>query len=112
MPEDGAIHWRNTTRDIYNLIRAVADPYPGAFTEVDGEQVFIWEATPFSTDFGHDTAEGKIVQVFKTTDEFVVRTGDGTLLVSDWEAREFIPEEGIQFDSLGDDNREDVEDHA
>jgi methionyl-tRNA formyltransferase len=111
-PEDGAINWRNSTRDIYNLIRAVADPYPGAFTEADGERVFVWTAIPFSTDFGHNAVEGEIVQVFETTDEFVVRTGDGTMLVSDWEAPEFTPEEGFQFDSLGDDDREYVEDHA
>jgi len=111
-PDDGAIHWHDSTRDIYNLVRAVAAPYPGAFTEVEGERVFVWEATPFSTDFGFDATEGEIVQVFETTGEFVVRTGDGTLLVTDWEAPGFTPEEGVEFDSLGDDDREDTENHA
>jgi hypothetical protein len=50
--------------------------------------------------------------VFETTGEFVVRTGDGTLLVTEWEAPGFEPEEGRQFDSLGDDRREDSADHA
>lgn len=110
-PEDGAINWRNSTRSIYNLIRAVSDPYPGAFTEADGERISIWTAVPFSTDFGSNAVEGEIVQVFETTDEFVVRTGDGTLLVSEWEASAFSPEEGFQFDSLGKDNREDVKEY-
>ncbi len=29
-PEDGRIDWRQSARDIHNLIRAVAPPYPGA----------------------------------------------------------------------------------
>ena len=33
-PEDGRIHWDQTATQVYNLIRAVAPPYPGAFTDV------------------------------------------------------------------------------
>ncbi|HTT58290.1 MAG TPA: formyltransferase, partial [Opitutaceae bacterium] len=33
-PEDGRIDWRQTSQQIFNLIRAVTDPYPGAFTDV------------------------------------------------------------------------------
>ena len=33
-PEDGRIHWDQTAQQVYNLIRAVAPPYPGAFTDV------------------------------------------------------------------------------
>ncbi|HWA87039.1 MAG TPA: formyltransferase [Opitutus sp.] len=35
-PEDGRIDWTQTSRQIFNLVRAVTDPYPGAFTEVGG----------------------------------------------------------------------------
>jgi methionyl-tRNA formyltransferase len=31
-PEDGRIDWRKSAREIHNLVRAVAPPYPGAFT--------------------------------------------------------------------------------
>ena len=34
-PEDGRIDWSRTARQVHNLIRAVAPPYPGAFTVVD-----------------------------------------------------------------------------
>lgn len=33
-PEDGRIQWEQTAQQVYNLIRAVAPPYPGAFTDV------------------------------------------------------------------------------
>jgi methionyl-tRNA formyltransferase len=35
-PEDGRIDWRLSARAIHDLVRAVAPPFPGAFTEVNG----------------------------------------------------------------------------
>jgi methionyl-tRNA formyltransferase len=35
-PEDGRINWRSSARAIHDLVRAVAPPFPGAFTEVNG----------------------------------------------------------------------------
>ena len=32
-PEDGRIDWSKSAREIHNLVRAVAPPYPGAFIE-------------------------------------------------------------------------------
>jgi methionyl-tRNA formyltransferase len=32
-PEDGRIDWSRSAREIHNLVRAVAPPYPGAFCE-------------------------------------------------------------------------------
>jgi methionyl-tRNA formyltransferase len=38
-PEDGKIDWRLPARDVHNLIRAVAPPYPGAFFETGQHHV-------------------------------------------------------------------------
>ena len=35
-PEDGRIDWKRHAREIHNLVRAVAPPYPGARTRIDG----------------------------------------------------------------------------
>ena len=43
-PEDGRIDWRWPARRIFNLVRAVTHPYPGAFCFVDGKKLMIWEA--------------------------------------------------------------------
>ena len=40
-PEDGRIDWKQGARAIHNLVRAVAPPYPGAFTEIDGRRLAI-----------------------------------------------------------------------
>jgi UDP-4-amino-4-deoxy-L-arabinose formyltransferase/UDP-glucuronic acid dehydrogenase (UDP-4-keto-hexauronic acid decarboxylating) len=46
-PEDGRIDWAWPVMQIYNLVRAVTEPYPGAFTYLPkGEKLFIWGALP------------------------------------------------------------------
>jgi methionyl-tRNA formyltransferase len=40
-PEDGRIDWSLPAVRIHNLVRAVAPPFPGAFTEVDGRHWWI-----------------------------------------------------------------------
>ena len=42
-PEDGRIDWRCDARAIHNLVRAVAPPFPGAFTEVNGCRLEVLE---------------------------------------------------------------------
>jgi methionyl-tRNA formyltransferase len=42
-PEDGRIDWRADARTIHNLVRAVAPPFPGAFTEAGGVGFEVWE---------------------------------------------------------------------
>lgn len=44
-PEDGQINWqRMTAKNVYDFIRALTHPYPGAFTTYRGERLYIWEA--------------------------------------------------------------------
>ncbi|HEY3278457.1 MAG TPA: formyltransferase [Syntrophorhabdaceae bacterium] len=45
-PEDGLISWEKDGRSVYNLVRAVTHPYPGAFTWMDGKKLYIWRAQP------------------------------------------------------------------
>jgi len=33
-PEDGRIDWSKSAREVHNLVRGVAPPYPGAFTQI------------------------------------------------------------------------------
>ena len=43
-PEDGRIDWQQPAQAIYNLHRAVAPPYPGAFTELAGKTWIVQRA--------------------------------------------------------------------
>ncbi len=40
-PEDGKIDWTRSAREIHNLVRAVAPPFPGAYAQVDGQRWMI-----------------------------------------------------------------------
>lgn len=86
---DGKIDFRGRTRDIYNLIRGVAAPFPGAFAMCAGEKVTVWEAHPFDEmiDFSAYTP-GEVVDVFDGKP--VVRTVDGSLLIDRYECRRTI----------------------
>ena len=43
-PKDGRIDWTDGSRNVYNLIRALTRPYPGAFGELDGQRYLVWDA--------------------------------------------------------------------
>jgi methionyl-tRNA formyltransferase len=82
-PEDGRIDWTASAEQIYNLIRAVTQPYPGAFTEIGNKKLFVWWATPVA---GPQGKPGQVVSL----DPLIVATGSGSLeLVNyEWEDEE------------------------
>ena len=71
-PEDGRIDWTRSARDIFNLVRAVTHPYPGAFTDVDGRRLHIWWALPRDEGGGQP---GEVLSVVPLR----VATGRGSL---------------------------------
>jgi len=44
LPEDNRIDWAAPARRVHDLVRAVARPYPGAFTTFSGRVLRIWSA--------------------------------------------------------------------
>jgi methionyl-tRNA formyltransferase len=43
-PEDGHIDWSRPTREVFNLVRGLTSPYPGAFSMLDGRKLTVWSA--------------------------------------------------------------------
>ena len=41
-PEDGRIDWSRPSQQVYDLVRAVTRPYPGAFSALGGRRWLIW----------------------------------------------------------------------
>jgi methionyl-tRNA formyltransferase len=70
-PEDGRIDWDSPAINIYNLIRGVTHPYPGAFAVLGTRKVIIWSAWPVE---GHGEP-GHIV----SRSPLLVGTGEGLL---------------------------------
>jgi methionyl-tRNA formyltransferase len=84
-PEDGRIDWAQGSVQIFNLIRAVTDPYPGAFTDVGPARLLVWWAEPASAATRDRSGRpGEILSV----DPLVVATGDGALELTrtEWRA--------------------------
>lgn len=44
LPEDGYIDWTKSTQEIFNMIRALTKPYPGAFTYFEGKKMIVWDS--------------------------------------------------------------------
>ncbi len=40
-PADGQIYWNQTAKQVHDLVRAVAPPYPGAFTDHQGVRMIV-----------------------------------------------------------------------
>ena len=83
--EDGLIDWQLDLMSIYNHIRAITRPYPGAFTFVKGSKMKIWEAYPFDTriDFPEWTI-GQIVWISPES-ELIVKCSGGLLRIVNYE---------------------------
>lgn len=43
-PEDGRIDWSKSAKANHDFIRAQTHPYPGAFTQYNGQKLYIWES--------------------------------------------------------------------
>ncbi len=107
---DGKVDFHARTREIYNLIRGVAAPFPGAFAYVkennenDSEiryrnncesqsaqenKIIIWQAHPFDEMIDFSEYEpGEVIDLFD--EKLVIRTVDGSLLIDKYECRRKI----------------------
>ena len=98
-PDDGRINWTQTSGQIFNLIRAVTDPYPGAFTEIGAARLMVWWAEMDSPavqkfvgspaggqDPGMAANGGPTPGTILSVSPLVVATGDGALELTkiDW----------------------------
>jgi methionyl-tRNA formyltransferase len=79
-PIDGEIDWSQTTREIFNKVRALAWPYPGAFTFHNNRKLFIWQAVPVDPAPCYvGRIPGRVIGLSKETGAVDVLTGDGIL---------------------------------
>jgi len=76
-PEDGRIDWTRSAARTYDLIRAVAPPYPGAFTELAGVALVI-AAARLGAEAPAALAERRGLQV--TDGRIVAVCGDGRMI--------------------------------
>ena len=70
-PQDGRIDWTKSAREIHNLVRAVAPPYPGAFCD---------RLKIYRTQLTERAAPGRAPGPFRAQDKWFALCGDGKVL--------------------------------
>nr|CBA71494.1 bifunctional polymyxin resistance protein [Arsenophonus nasoniae] len=71
--EDGLIDWSKSATEVNNLIRAVTEPYPGAFTYLAESKMIVWRARVLEK--SHDKLPGTII----STEPLQIACGQGVL---------------------------------
>jgi methionyl-tRNA formyltransferase len=75
-PEDGRINWNWHKERIRNWVRAQANPYPGAFSFVNGNKLTIDEVEEVSNGFNSLTENGIVLEI---EPNIIVKTPNGAL---------------------------------
>ena len=60
-PADGELDWTQSAGQLYNLVRAVTQPYPGAFTFMGDRKLIIWNAKAIESP--HDSVPGTVLSL-------------------------------------------------
>ncbi|MTC40180.1 bifunctional UDP-4-amino-4-deoxy-L-arabinose formyltransferase/UDP-glucuronic acid oxidase ArnA [Providencia alcalifaciens] len=71
--DDGQIDWNRSAKEINCLIRAVTEPYPGAFTYLGARKMIIWRARVL------DDNQGKAAGTVLSSDPLRIACGQGAL---------------------------------
>ena len=84
--KDGEIDLTKRTNEIFNLIRGVSCPFPGAFiTFQNNKKMIVWDAHPFSYSLFTENKykPGEILKKFNNN-SFLLKTIDGVLLIKEY----------------------------
>ena len=79
-PQDGKIDWNQSAWQIYNLVRAVTHPYPGAFTTHRSRKLFIWKGKMVNEPLPPGSQPGQVVAILPN-EGLLVATGEGGFLL-------------------------------
>ncbi|MEW6745986.1 MAG: formyltransferase [Planctomycetota bacterium] len=82
-PEDGRVEWTRSSKEIHNLVRAVAPPWPGAFSDSPHGRWMIWR-----TRLVGDAPRNKVLRPGELGIEerrIFAGTGDGLLELLDFQ---------------------------
>ena len=90
-PKDGLMNWNQESRAVYNFIRALARPYPGAFTYLNGKKYLLWSASllPSKTDVGvPGTIIGSVYSPIPEACGIQIACNNGSIVVHEIEDEE------------------------
>lgn len=95
-PEDGRLEWEKPAQTLHNLVRAVSDPWPGAFSFVGTHKFIVWKSRVRS-----DVAPARAGTVISVA-PLIIACGDGALEVMTGQTEKGVYMQGAQLaQSLG-----------
>jgi len=84
---DEYINWNWGSRQIYNFIRAITSPGPGAQTFLNGKKIYVWKATETNY-IDYISTPGEIIK--KDNEGIYVKTGDNVIKITEISSEEDI----------------------
>lgn len=84
---DSLINWDSPAKVIYDKIRAISHPYPGAQTSIENKTIYVWRSEILK-DFplGKDAHPGTLIA--KCYDNsLIIKTRDGFIHITEWESK-------------------------
>jgi methionyl-tRNA formyltransferase len=77
---DSQIDWNHNSRNIYNKIRAISKPYPGAEGAIDGINMKIWRSEVVDFPYGQTEKPGAVIARLYDN-SCIIKTRDGFLRI-------------------------------
>ncbi|MDX6019349.1 bifunctional UDP-4-amino-4-deoxy-L-arabinose formyltransferase/UDP-glucuronic acid oxidase ArnA [Scandinavium sp. V105_16] len=90
-PEDGRLNWEQSAASLHNLVRAVSDPWPGAFGFVGTHKFIVWKSR-----VRHDMTAAKPGTVL-SVNPLVVACGSGALEILTGQTDKGVYMQGAQL---------------
>ncbi len=89
LPKDGEVDWRMSSKRIYDLVRALVNPYVGANFKYKAKDVKVWKVEIVESDEDVEKIEpGKVLRV--QDNSFCVKSGNGIVRIVEHDA-EAVP---------------------
>ncbi len=92
VPEDGRINWDLNEKEIYNLVRALVKPWPGAYGYIKGKKIIIWDAKPKRNPCDNHS-NGEIIDMDGST--IVIKVNGGQIIIREYT---ILNEKGEEID--------------
>src|SRR4030042_1774299 len=89
---EGEIDWSMSSKEIRNLVRAVTQPYPGAFSYIGDRQCLFWSVTEVPTE-APNTTPGTVV----STNPLMIACGQGAIRVDSGQSPDGVFITGTQL---------------
>jgi methionyl-tRNA formyltransferase len=94
-PEDGRIAWERPALALYNLVRAVTRPYPGAFTFLHGRRLYVWSSRVMQDASSDKWPSGTVLGTHHDGCQVATREGHLLLTQVQLQGEEAIPGEAL-----------------